>query len=84
MEVTVTCGPIQFHKSIAGYWTDNGAYYYYKTLDGLNYEDTLIQLRQSLDEQDIPVQYLEVGISVVTVEELFSGAGGIQQIFTSK
>ena len=78
MEVTVTCGPIKFHKSIAGYWTDNGAYYYYKTLDGLNYEDTLIQLRQSLDEQDIPVQYLEVGIIVVTVEELFSGAGKIQ------
>ena len=84
MEVTVTSGPIQFHKSIAGYWTDNGAYYYYKTLDGLNYEDTLIQLRQSLDEQDIPVQYLEVGIIVVTVEELFSDAGEIQQIFTPK
>ena len=43
-----------------GYWTDNGAYYYYKTFDGLNYEDTLIQLRQSLDELDIPVKYLEV------------------------
>ena len=48
---------------LSGYWTDNGAYYYYKTLEGLNYEDTLIELRKNLDELQIPARYLEVFVT---------------------
>ena len=44
----------------AGYWTDNGAYYYYKTVDGMNYEDTLIHLQQKTQEMEIPMKYVEV------------------------
>jgi len=31
--------------SYLGYWTDNGAYYYYKTEKGMNYEETLIAIK---------------------------------------
>ena len=48
---------------LSGYWTDNGAYYYYKTLEGLNYEDTLIELRKNLNELQIPARYLEVFVT---------------------
>jgi len=40
-----------------GYWTDNGAYYYYKTERGLNYEDTLVAVRKYFDQKDIPIRY---------------------------
>ena len=45
---------------IAGYWTDNGAYYYYKTMEEFNYEDTLIELHKRLADLQIPARYLEV------------------------
>ena len=44
----------------AGYWTDNGAYYYYKTMEEFNYEETLIELHKRLADLQIPARYLEV------------------------
>lgn len=41
-----------------GYSTDNGAYYYYQTEPGLNYEDTLIGVRQYADAAGIPYRYV--------------------------
>ncbi len=43
-----------------GYWTDNGAYYYYKTEKGLNYHDTLLRAMAIFDEKNIPFQYLQL------------------------
>ncbi|MBD3211184.1 MAG: hypothetical protein GF311_01155 [Candidatus Lokiarchaeota archaeon] len=40
-----------------GFWTDNGAYYYYKTEKGLNYEDTLVAIKDYFEEKDIPIRY---------------------------
>jgi len=40
-----------------GYSTDNGAYYYYITEKGKNYEDTLIDLADALSADNIPVRY---------------------------
>ena len=45
---------------IKGYWTDNGAYYYYKTLEGMNYEDSLIEIDQTFHDLGLPIRYLEV------------------------
>ncbi|MFO8020164.1 MAG: hypothetical protein R6U96_16185 [Promethearchaeia archaeon] len=38
------------------YWTDNGAYYYYRTKDDMNYEETMVQIKNYFDEQNIPLQ----------------------------
>ena len=43
-----------------GYWTDNGAFYYYHTLEGLNYEDTLVSLKGTFEQMGIPVRHLEI------------------------
>ncbi len=40
-----------------GFWTDNGAYYYYKTEKGMNYEDTLVAVRKYFEQEDIPIKY---------------------------
>jgi len=40
-----------------GYSTDNGAYYYYITETGKNYEDTLIDVADAFLADDIPVRY---------------------------
>jgi hypothetical protein len=40
-----------------GYSTDNGAYYYYLTEPGKNYEDTLIDVADALRADNIPVRY---------------------------
>ena len=40
-----------------GYWTDNGAYYYYKTEKGMNYEDTLVAVKNYFEKEDIPIRY---------------------------
>jgi hypothetical protein len=43
------------------YWTDNGAYYYYHTEDGLNYEDTIIStLRHAIDVDGIPYKSVQL------------------------
>ncbi|GFR90870.1 non-lysosomal glucosylceramidase [Elysia marginata] len=43
-----------------GYWTDNGAYYYYNTAKGKNYEDTLTDEVAYLKDQGLPVKYLQI------------------------
>jgi hypothetical protein len=41
-----------------GFNTDNGAYYYYNTVPGMNYQDTLIEVKKYSDEQQIPYAYV--------------------------
>lgn len=43
-----------------GYWTDNGAAYYYTTAPGLNEEETLIQVKADADARGIPLGYLQL------------------------
>ncbi|MFX0023133.1 MAG: hypothetical protein ACFE9S_12470 [Candidatus Hermodarchaeota archaeon] len=43
--------------SYLGYWTDNGAYYYYKKENGMNYEDTMISLKEYFEKNRIPIKY---------------------------
>ena len=40
-----------------GYWCDNGAFYYYNTLPGINYEDTIIAITRNLSSR-LPIQYI--------------------------
>jgi hypothetical protein len=41
-----------------GYTTDNGAYYYYKTEDNKDYEETILDLKQYTLAQKIPVRWI--------------------------
>eukprot|EP01012_Entosiphon_sulcatum_P028632 TRINITY_DN3468_c0_g1_i1.p1 TRINITY_DN3468_c0_g1~~TRINITY_DN3468_c0_g1_i1.p1 ORF type:complete len:750 (+),score=126.46 TRINITY_DN3468_c0_g1_i1:23-2251(+) len=41
-----------------GYSTDNGAYYYYKTEPGKNYEDTLVDVQKYAQSVGIPYRYI--------------------------
>jgi len=43
-----------------GYWTDNGAYYYYITLEGMNYEETMLAIQDHMEQIDLPVQYYQL------------------------
>ncbi len=43
-----------------GYWTDNGAFYYYNTEPGKNYETTMIDVAEHLKSERIPVGYLQL------------------------
>jgi hypothetical protein len=43
--------------SYLGYWTDNGGYYYYKTEKKMNYEDTMVAIKDYFDERNIPICY---------------------------
>ena len=43
-----------------GYWTDNGATYYYHYRPDLGYEGTLLAELQHLRQQKIPVRYLQL------------------------
>jgi len=43
-----------------GYWTDNGAMYYYRTAPGLNYHQTLMAVRKDGIERDIPYGYFQI------------------------
>lgn len=43
-----------------GYNTDNGAYYYYNTEKGMNYEETMIALRDHHQKIGLPVGYYEL------------------------
>ncbi|MGV9200345.1 MAG: hypothetical protein ACOC4M_16180, partial [Promethearchaeia archaeon] len=38
------------------YWTDNGAYYYYRTKDDMNYADTMVEVKKYFDEHEIPIK----------------------------
>ncbi|MBD3229597.1 MAG: hypothetical protein GF329_15560 [Candidatus Lokiarchaeota archaeon] len=46
--------------SALGYWTDNGAYYYYKTMRGKNYQETLETLYDYFKKEHIPIRYLQL------------------------
>eukprot|EP01084_Bolivina_argentea_P143823 252503_1 len=41
-----------------GYLTDNGAYYYYYTEAGKNYQDTIIDIKKYHDEQNITTRWI--------------------------
>lgn len=43
--------------SYLGYWTDNGGYYYYKTEKGMNYEETMMAIKEYFDKNSIPIRY---------------------------
>lgn len=43
-----------------GYWTDNGAYYYYRTEPGKNYSETLLDVKSYADKQGIPYGYVQI------------------------
>ncbi|CAF1098915.1 unnamed protein product, partial [Brachionus calyciflorus] len=36
------------------YWMNNGAYYYWLTEDGKNYQDTIIDIITDFDDKEIP------------------------------
>ncbi|XP_055899050.1 uncharacterized protein LOC106071759 isoform X1 [Biomphalaria glabrata] len=42
-----------------GYWTDNGAYYYYNTESGKNYETTILDAVSYIKSQTIPFKYTQ-------------------------
>ncbi|MEX2682812.1 MAG: hypothetical protein Q6373_014575 [Candidatus Sigynarchaeota archaeon] len=46
--------------AMLGYNTDNGAYYYYNTEKGKNYEDTMIALREQHKKVGLPYGYYEL------------------------
>jgi hypothetical protein len=46
--------------SSLGYNTDNGAFYYYNTEPGKNYEDTMIAVREQHKKIDLPIGYYEL------------------------
>lgn len=43
-----------------GYWTDNGADYYYNYDTSLGYENTLLALRKRYREENIPLGYMQL------------------------
>ncbi|PWU06902.1 MAG: hypothetical protein C5B51_11165 [Terriglobia bacterium] len=43
-----------------GYWTDNGASYYYKTAPSLSYEDTLAAVKSDFDRMAIGLGYIQL------------------------
>ena len=46
--------------SYLGYWTDNGAFYYYHTEKGLTYEQTLLKVKQEADKLGVPFGYFQM------------------------
>lgn len=43
-----------------GYWTDNGATYYYNYDKGMGYAGTLLALRRRYQQEHIPLRYLQL------------------------
>jgi hypothetical protein len=43
-----------------GYWTDNGAPYYYQTAGSMNYEQTLIAVKSEFDRAGIGLGYVQL------------------------
>jgi len=43
-----------------GYYTDNGAMYYYKDAPDMNYHETLIAVKEDADRRDIPFGYFQI------------------------
>ncbi len=46
--------------SSLGYWTDNGASYYYNWEGNLGYAGTLLNVKQELDRQGAPLGYMQL------------------------
>nr|KAG5688829.1 hypothetical protein BaRGS_017061 [Batillaria attramentaria] len=42
-----------------GYWTDGGAYYYYDTEPGKNYEQTILDVKTYADSLSLPYRYVQ-------------------------
>ena len=40
-----------------GFWCDNGAFYYYHTLPGMDYEQTVLTLNKNLTSR-LPIKYI--------------------------
>jgi len=49
-----------FTNTHLGFDTDNGAFYYYNTEPGKNYEDTLIDVKRYADASGVPVRHLQL------------------------
>jgi hypothetical protein len=47
-----------FSLSHLGYTTDNGAYYYYNTEPGKNYQDTILDLHAYMESMKIPIRWV--------------------------
>ncbi|MFX0183662.1 MAG: hypothetical protein ACFE95_11320 [Candidatus Hodarchaeota archaeon] len=43
-----------------GFWTDNGAYYYYRTEKGLSYEQTFEKIDRYAQNIDLPLRYYQL------------------------
>lgn len=43
-----------------GYATDNGAYYYYNTIPGKNYEETMLEVLKYYNESGLSISYLQL------------------------
>ena len=41
-----------------GFWTDNGAFYYYNPMPNLNYEETIIEINKQLQDRSVPIRYV--------------------------
>ncbi|MDP8225588.1 MAG: hypothetical protein P9L99_19670 [Candidatus Lernaella stagnicola] len=46
--------------SYLGYWTNNGAYYYYNSEPGMTEEEVLLRVKQDADARGIPYGYLQI------------------------
>jgi len=46
--------------STLGYWTDNGAWYYYRTEEGMTFEETLLAVRAEADRLGIPYGHMQI------------------------
>lgn len=46
--------------SYIGYWTDNGAYYYYNPIKGKTLSETLIEVNKHVEEIHLPIQYYNI------------------------
>ncbi|MHA1870421.1 MAG: hypothetical protein ACTSXF_05685, partial [Promethearchaeota archaeon] len=44
-------------NSYLGYWTDNGAYYYYNPMKNKTMAETLLEVDKVLKELDVPIKY---------------------------
>ena len=42
------------------YWTDTGGMYWYRTLPGMNYAQTMVEIKRYMDENHIGVRYYQV------------------------
>ncbi len=46
--------------SYLGYWTDNGAFYYYNPPPDTTYEDVLLAVKRDADQRGIPFRYFQI------------------------